>query len=118
MLGSIGCCAGDTWASELGTVINSRFDTNKDPRLITQPWRHVPKGTNGGVSFVGLVASFAGGIVVGVAFYLGVLMGVGSYVPNQANLILVGKVTFLIFFYNIIIFIYIYIYIYSEHIFD
>ena len=93
MLGSIGCCAGDTWASELGTVINSSFDTNKDPILITQPWRRVPKGTNGGVSLVGLVASFAGGLVVGIAFYLGVLMGVGSYVPNQANIILVGRGT-------------------------
>ena len=111
MLGSLGCCAGDTWASELGTVINSSLDTNKDPILITQPWRRVPKGTNGGVSLVGLVASFAGGIVVGVAFYLGVLMGVGSYVPNQANLIIVGKGTSFAYYlqiYNIKIFDFVY----------
>ena len=90
MLGSLGCCAGDTWASELGTVLNISLDSKQEPRLITQPWRHVPKGTNGGVSLVGLIASFAGGLVVGVAFYLGIIMNVGFNVPNQLNIILVG----------------------------
>ena len=51
----------------------------------------MPKGTNGGVSLVGLIASFAGGLVVGVAFYIGIIMSVGFKVPNQANIILVGK---------------------------
>ena len=51
----------------------------------------MPKGTNGGVSLVGLIASFAGGLVVGVAFYIGIIMSVGFNVPNQANIILVGK---------------------------
>ena len=91
LLGGLGCCAGDTWASELGTVLNISLDSKQEPRLITQPWRHVPKGTNGGVSLVGLIASFAGGLVVGVAFYLGIIMNVGFNVPNQTNLILVGK---------------------------
>ena len=90
MLGSLGCCAGDTWASELGTVLNISLDSKQEPRLITHPWRHVPKGTNGGVSLVGLIASFAGGLVVGVAFYLGIIMNVGFDVPNQVNVILVG----------------------------
>ena len=90
MLGSLGCCAGDTWASELGTVLNISLDSKQEPRLITQPWRHVPKGTNGGVSLVGLIASFAGGLVVGVAFYLGIIMNVGFNVPSQVNIILVG----------------------------
>ena len=90
MLGSLGCCAGDTWASELGTVLNISLDSKQEPRLITQPWRHVPKGTNGGVSLVGFIASFAGGLVVGVAFYLGIIMNIGFNVPNQANIILVG----------------------------
>ena len=92
MLGSLGCCAGDTWASELGTVLNISLDSKEKPRLITQPWRHVPKGTNGGVSLVGSIASFAGGLVVGIAFYLGIIMSIESSVPNQANLILVGKI--------------------------
>ena len=91
MLGSLGCCAGDTWASELGTVLNISLDSKQEPRLITQPWRHVPKGTNGGVSLVGLIASFAGGLVVGVAFYIGIIMNVGFNAPNQVNIILVGK---------------------------
>ena len=91
VIGSIGCCAGDTWASELGTVINISLDSKQEPILITQPWRHVPKGTNGGVSLVGLIASFAGGLVVGLAFYIGVVMNVGINVPNQVNIILVGK---------------------------
>ena len=91
VLGGLGCCAGDTWASELGTVISTSFDAKTGPMLITQPWRHVPKGTNGGVSLVGLIASFAGGIVVGLAFYLGILMNIGYHVPNQVNIILVGK---------------------------
>ena len=91
VIGSIGCCAGDTWASELGTVINTSLDSKQEPILITQPWRHVPKGTNGGVSLVGLIASFAGGLVVGLAFYIGVVMNVGINVPNQVNIILVGK---------------------------
>ena len=91
VLGGLGCCAGDTWASELGTVISTSFDAKTGPMLITQPWRYVPKGTNGGVSLVGLIASFAGGIVVGLAFYLGILMNIGYHVPNQVNIILVGK---------------------------
>ena len=91
VLGALGCCAGDTWASELGTVTSFAFDAKSAPILITQPWRHVPKGTNGGVSLMGLVASFAGGAVVGLAFYLGVVMNAGYKTPNQAIIILAGK---------------------------
>ena len=90
MLGAIGCCAGDTWASELGTVVSFSFDTKSEPRLITKPWRHVPKGTNGGVSLVGLAASFSGGAVVGLAFYFGMIANAGFKEPNQAYTILVG----------------------------
>ena len=58
------CCNGDTWASELGSVL-----ATSNPRLITT-WKEVPKGTNGGVSLVGTLASAAGGGVVGLAYYL------------------------------------------------
>ena len=70
--GSLACCNGDTWASELGSVLSS-----SPPRLITtlQP---VPKGTNGGVTLAGLVVSALGGLVVGVAFYLALLMSIDS----------------------------------------
>lgn len=66
LLGFVGfyaCCCGDTWASEVGAVLGGR------PRLITT-LRHVPPGTNGAVSLVGLAASALGGAFVGLAFVL------------------------------------------------
>ncbi|XP_051544735.1 transmembrane protein 19 [Myxocyprinus asiaticus] len=63
LLGALACSTGDTWASEVGPVLSK-----SKPRLITT-WRDVPAGTNGGVTLVGLVASFLGGVSVGVAFF-------------------------------------------------
>ncbi|XP_017877632.1 transmembrane protein 19 isoform X2 [Ceratina calcarata] len=54
ILGAFACCNGDTWASEIGTVVG-----NGDPFLITT-LKRVPKGTNGGVSWVGLLVSLLG----------------------------------------------------------
>ena len=59
-----------------------------------QIFRKVPKGTNGGVSFVGLLCSFGGGLAVGVAYYVGVVLGSAQLQlrdsPNQLYIILLG----------------------------
>jgi uncharacterized protein (TIGR00297 family) len=90
-LGALACCNGDTWASELGSVLSK-----KDPFHVIL-WKRVPRGTNGGITLVGVAASFVGGAVVGAAYYLGVLLGqydsiLTHVVPPQYNLILVGGV--------------------------
>merc|ERR1712037_539745 len=69
VLGAVACCNGDTWASELGSVI-----ATADPFLITT-FQKVPKGTNGGVTVVGLISSLLGGLVIGVAYYMGIFYG-------------------------------------------
>ena len=65
------CCNGDTWASELGIASNTL-----QPLLLVgvRPngspifFQRVPRGTNGGVSTVGTLASVAGGLLIGICF--------------------------------------------------
>ncbi|XP_008109159.1 transmembrane protein 19 isoform X1 [Anolis carolinensis] len=71
LLGALACCAGDTWASEIGTVMN------QEPRLITT-WKKVPVGTNGGVSLIGLISSLLGGTFVGLAYFISQLIFVND----------------------------------------
>ncbi|XP_076647615.1 transmembrane protein 19 [Halictus rubicundus] len=78
ILGAFACCNGDTWASEIATVIGS-----SDPFLITTGKR-VPRGTNGGVSWVGLLVSALGGLTVGLFYYFTVLYTVDSAVLQLA----------------------------------
>lgn len=88
--GSFACCNGDTWASELGSVLGSA-----QPFLITSR-KLVPRGTNGGITIIGLIMSFLGGIVVGFAYYLTVLYCIESNTlamsPPQWPIIIFGGV--------------------------
>lgn len=53
--------AADTLSSELGIL------ARREPRLVTRPWMSVPRGTNGGVTGVGLGAGMLGALVVAVS---------------------------------------------------
>ncbi|XP_045136021.1 transmembrane protein 19-like isoform X1 [Portunus trituberculatus] len=88
VLGALSCCNGDTWASEFGAVLSFG-----DPLLITN-LQSVPRGTNGGVSLIGLLVSILGGLLVGIGHYLTLLMLVSTPVmiaaPPQWPIVLVG----------------------------
>lgn len=55
--GSLAASAGDTWATEIGTLYGGV------PRSILT-WRSVPAGTSGGVSAIGTLGALAGAVFV------------------------------------------------------
>ncbi|CAD5117258.1 DgyrCDS6052 [Dimorphilus gyrociliatus] len=77
VVSSLSCCCGDTLASEIGSVIN----------LL---------GTNGAVSVIGLIASALGGSLVGLAYYIAILLTSNSNVlrsgPRQYYVIIVSTI--------------------------
>ncbi|XP_045448107.1 transmembrane protein 19 [Melitaea cinxia] len=88
VLGAFACCNGDTWASELGTVLST-----SDPVLVTS-WKKVPKGTNGGITLIGTIFSTLGGLLIGLSHYITILYfadrALLSYAPPQWPVILYG----------------------------
>lgn len=60
----------DTMASELGILVNSKTTHNNSilsrTALITNLWRNVPPGTNGGITIIGCVWSCVGGMIIGI----------------------------------------------------
>lgn len=72
VLGSLACSCGDTFASEIGSVVGKT-----DPWLVTT-FQRVPRGTNGGISVVGLLSSVVGGAVTGLAYFVVLLLCANS----------------------------------------
>ena len=72
----------DTWATELGVLNPSQ------PRMITNPKQRVEKGTSGGISLVGTLASFAGAAFIGIL--AGIFAPSGDALPIAASVTLAG----------------------------
>jgi len=64
VLAHYACCCGDTLASELGML------SSQEPFLVTAPWRRVPSGTNGGITYVGTFWSALGGALMGMGMVI------------------------------------------------
>jgi len=65
IIASYAAATADTFSSELGILAWSQ------PRLITEPSRKVPRGTNGGVTIEGLIAGLLGSTIIALtAVYL------------------------------------------------
>jgi uncharacterized protein (TIGR00297 family) len=71
--------ATDTGASEIGQYRGSQ------PRMITN-WKHVPAGTDGGITTAGTVAGVAGGLVVAIVAVLGGMIHISEvWIPMAAG---------------------------------
>ncbi|XP_030375340.1 transmembrane protein 19 isoform X2 [Scaptodrosophila lebanonensis] len=90
VMSAFACCNGDTWSSELGSVLSPR-----DPISIIS-WRRVPRGTNGGISFIGVLVSLLGGLIVGLGYFVTVRYTVEAKMllvsPPQWPIIMYGGI--------------------------
>lgn len=96
IIANYACVAADTFSSELGILSRSQ------PRLITSPTlRRVPRGTNGGVTPLGLGAGLLGSMIIVAAsmFFLPLCTeetagklggGVNPWTVEQRRLLMVG----------------------------
>ncbi|KAL7720883.1 Transmembrane protein [Entamoeba marina] len=57
--GFYSCCNGDTWSSEIGIL-------SKTSPIHICTFKTVPPGTNGGVSFLGLLSGLLGSLLIGI----------------------------------------------------
>ncbi|CAI8590376.1 unnamed protein product [Vicia faba] len=80
VIGHYCCYNGDTWSLEIGVLSDDR------PRLITT-FKHVRKGTNGGVTKTGLLAAAGGGSVIGLSYFLLELLTIGCGFYRVLNLV-------------------------------
>ena len=78
-------CLADTLASELGILSKTK------PILITQPWKTVPSGTNGGITPTGLFWSSFGGLIIGVStIILDTISGISYSTTKMVQMLIFG----------------------------
>lgn len=82
VLASFSCSCGDTLASELGPVLTDRKQSTVFHLI---KCKQVPKGTNGGVSIMGTLASCLGGLIVGCAYYLALKLSLLNSMNDSAS---------------------------------
>jgi uncharacterized protein (TIGR00297 family) len=63
-LGSVAAALSDTISSEIGVL------SLKEPRLLLNPWKKVPAGTNGAISILGTIAAVMGAAIIAAMAFL------------------------------------------------
>lgn len=64
IVGALATVTADTWATEIGVL-------SKSPPLLITTGRIVPAGTSGGITFLGTITAYLGGLFIGVLVVLG-----------------------------------------------
>ncbi|MCR4335305.1 MAG: DUF92 domain-containing protein [archaeon] len=76
--GAISAALADTVSSEIGML------SKKDPVLITN-FKKVEKGTDGGITFLGIVSGIAAAVLIGIIYYF-------TINPNKAIIIVIAGI--------------------------